>query len=396
MEIRSYITHESWASSCRKMLHVAIFVLITSKVAFGSVVNRIIQPADHCPPLVGCVGNTLTNDVHCIFNTKRSQSYAALLQSRWVLRSNDSEKYVYNKPLVAERYSETLVVVFQGEFYSLCSVALLNAKDEETCNYGKDMRVEYHADNAKKYDVVAYTSVSINFWKDDSTNISKQVQAIHKWSQYHKRIGVDQIYVYLDFGLPRTQLHTDFENALKNLNDVVVRTFFSKDIVPLHNQHGLLTHAFYKLKYNSIWFAFMDVDEYFQPLQSLNLSAILHQRDKDDSISTFQVKSAFWFHKTSPSWTTNIRGMIWKYAIEENGRQKCFFNTQRVMYPTIHEPSVPTTNIHILNPDTELRLNHFKYFGQFRKPSESDTIDTSFYHLLSSVRTTNKAQWMVP
>lgn len=187
---------------------------------------------------------------------------------------------------------------------------------------------------------------------------------MRQWVQYHLNLGFDQILMYIE--------DKDPSWAQKALRDFVeegrvrlVHFHFGElsDSQEWIMQEAQEHHCLYHARGRVSWLGHCDIDEYFEVKKGGDLKRLL-QTFSANATGVVSVQSQFWYlpkkHVSAKEAELPCDMTCKDPGYFTNKRQKLFMNPDNVSYYTIHEPTRFCGNFHVADPETEVRLNHFK------------------------------------
>lgn len=204
---------------------------------------------------------------------------------------------------------------------------------------------------------------------------AEDLKLVPQWIEYHKLIGVDQIWVYLN----------DSWNDTLSLTPDVAKYFERKDVqqyaslLPFEffghgffyqqaQQNDCLTLARHQ---NVTWAVLTDVDEYLQVrVPNMTLQEFVKQYESKH-IGGLSVSNWF-FGSPQGKANTSIPFLIWEYqhrtaqATNPRERMKVLARPENVEHFSVHMITKGKSTVR-LSPHTEMRLAHFQRPDQNQK-----------------------------
>jgi len=209
---------------------------------------------------------------------------------------------------------------------------------------------------------------------------SDNLKLVPQWIEYHKMIGVDQIWVYLNDSWNNTLSRTPdvaryFERPdVQQYASLLPFEFFGKATPFFYQQAQQNDCLAVARRQNVTWALLTDVDEYLQVrVPNMTLQGFL-ERHESKNIGGLTVSNWF-FGSPEGKANTSIPFLIRDYqhrteqALEQPQRQKVLVRPENVEHFSVHMVTKggPTTPLH---PHTEIRMAHFQ------RPNENRAIIT--------------------
>jgi len=223
---------------------------------------------------------------------------------------------------------------------------------------------------------------------------------------YHLAVGFEHMAVYLDLRAPEAFL-AEFAATLQPQVARGQVTFFKTHAARAHAelefQEMLIQHSLYWHKTQAAWLAMFDVDEFFQPvlpegssgvgggdggtealprtLLRAYVARLDSARRSGSGAPSVRVRSQFWWSERE-DWSLDLASIRLRPAgeyLSEGTRTKCIFSTDGVLAASVHNAAAPQP--YEVAPLTQLRLNHFKFFGGNRVRDKPLELDLSFADL---------------
>lgn len=202
-------------------------------------------------------------------------------------------------------------------------------------------------------------------------NVAALTRLWLEWLIYH---GVEHVLIYVDankrepFGeepaLERA-MRVELAPWIKS-GHVELIMFHLRGRGWLETQQMMETHCLWRYRNVAKWVVHNDVDEFLQPLGQYKTiaGAIQAVESAHSSTAAFQVRQSFWGHLPFDNVSDSslaIQNMTWRSSGPfKRGREKLILDPSRVDYISVHQVTTPRNSMHSPNPESELRLNHFR------------------------------------
>mmetsp|Transcript_53272 Transcript_53272/g.155179 ORF Transcript_53272/g.155179 Transcript_53272/m.155179 type:complete len:453 (+) Transcript_53272:43-1401(+) len=187
-----------------------------------------------------------------------------------------------------------------------------------------------------------------------------------EWVRYHLNVGFQQIVVYVEDKDPSwvwRYLH-EFRGSGRVR---VVHFYFGplSDARAFKLQQAQELHCLYQAKGRVPWLGHADIDEYFEiRTPDRNLMKLLQRRHDSSAV---MARSQFWSFSKG---THHDAGQVpCDMTCKQPGyfgngqRSKLIMNTHRTLYYSVHMLTRASGRQYVADPDSELRLNHFKHMS---------------------------------
>lgn len=190
-------------------------------------------------------------------------------------------------------------------------------------------------------------------------------QFVDEWIAYHRLLGIDRIYVYLN-EVGNDSLLRFREHFQKDIVVPIMWPFVAPSRLPFSRMQSVqINDCLWRFRHLHDWLVFMDVDEFLQPvgnISSNNFVNYLRFLESREDIGGLCVHNVFF--GLGPSQKYNPDSLVIEQATyrQENvttTRPKTITRPTKVYYMWIHVPSVGKKCIYA-DPEKEFRLVHYK------------------------------------
>ncbi|EME26837.1 hypothetical protein Gasu2_66800 [Galdieria sulphuraria] len=278
----------------------------------------------------------------------------------------DTKEVTKIKEPVRERYNLALIL--------LCPVPKLARKSFER-KFSVKLRFTDETGNNVSPFLYACSSVQANYFVPGNQLSKRKVgaclllqdknQFIDEWIAYHRLLGIERIYVYLN--------EVDDDSLIRFRNyfeqDVVLPIkwpFLSPNRLPFSRMQSVqINDCLWRFRHLHDWLVFMDVDEFLQPMGNISLKNFVNyltSMESKEDIGGLCVHNVFFGMASSQKY--NPESLVIEQATyrQENAtttRPKTITRPTKVYYMWVHVPSVGRKCIYT-DPEKEVRLVHYK------------------------------------
>jgi hypothetical protein len=211
------------------------------------------------------------------------------------------------------------------------------------------------------------------------TEMTADVAAlVPQWVAYHRLQGVEHFYLYINDELAKVR--PKLEPLVKQGIATVIDWQWPERYRGSHKfQQAEQNGCLMRMRGQARWVALTDVDEYIQCMvPGVTVAEFLNQRNVLDHVGTLLVRAAWFGSNTNATLQAQFEATSHALTLgryRSRGKvegQKMIANPRGMSYNSVHHITTGGPQ-HTLDPEKELRLNHFKPHMKL------ETVDSSLW-----------------